>query len=863
VKLRVISGAIARLRGEGPVWLLTAAMSVGAVVLCLLVVRHIDPPTADLRIPWWALALGFAAAEVFVVHVTVRHSALSLSLAELPLVAGLFLSLPSDLLLAAVAGPAVVLLLDRRHNLMRTSFNLAQFALVGGLSITVFNLLRPEAVDVGPVSWIAAVAATLTGTLVAGGLIAAGMSLAEEPVGWRQLARMLTSDGLVAIANTCLALAGVAVLLADPRSAWLLLGPAIVMFLAYRAFIRERSRHQSLEFLYTVTRTVNRAPTVEAALSELLDRTREAFHAQLAEICLFGEDGESALVSSVSADGHAVAMQPISGRGASDLLAAVRRHGPMLIDPERAQERGLGDWLSSRGLHEALVAPLIAEEGLIGVISLGDRLGRVTEFSRADLTLLETLANHAAVSLEHDRLEQAVGQLTELRDRLEHRASHDSLTGLANGALFADSVAEALLVPGGRVAVLFLDLDDFKRVNDRFGHETGDELLVAFTRRLRSCLRGTDLPARLGGDEFAVLLERGDHERATRIAERIQLAFREPFKLASATLRVQASTGIAIGEGGVVGAAELMRNADLAMYAAKEQDKGRFEVFDDRQAAPLLRRNALTDELEQIVDRRGLEVSYQPIVELATGRVVGAEALARWHREDGEDISPTEFIPLAERSGLIVPIGELVQARACAQLLRWERSVASPGLVMHVNVSSAELRDPELVPRVAGVVEDAGIDPRRLVLEVTETALLEDARLAVDQLERLRAMGVRVAIDDFGTGYSSLHTLQRLPIDILKMAKPFVDEAGLAFQTTILQLAGALGVEVVAEGIENDAQLARLRDLGCQMGQGFYLSSPLSPTALLDWTGPSLPQAGESIGEFDRRSQDERDLTAA
>ena len=860
----MLSSAIARLRGDGPVWLLTAAMTACALVLCLVVVRQLDPPSADLRLPWWALALGFAAAEVFVVHVTVRHSALSLSLAELPLVAGLFLAVPSDLLLAAVAGPAVVLLLDRRHNLMRTAFNLAQFALVGGLCITVFETIRPAEAQVGPIAWVAALAATLTGTLVAGGLIAAGMSLAEEPVGWRQLVRMLTSDGLVAVANTCLALAGVAVLLADPQSAWLLLGPAIVMFLAYRAFIRERSRHQSLEFLYDVTRTVNRAPTMEAALSELLDRTRDAFHAQLAEICLFGEDGESALVSSVSVDGEAVAMQPISGREASELLAAVRRHGPMLLDADSAaaaRARRLAD-------HSRPQRGARRPADRRGGPDRGDRAGRpprprhrvqpqrpeaARDAGQPRRGVARARPARAGGGTAHRAARPArAPRVTRLADRPgQRRAVHRKRRGGPRRAEVAGA------------AVLFLDLDDFKRVNDRFGHETGDELLVAFTRRLRSCLRGTDLPARLGGDEFAVLLERGDHERATRIAERIQLAFSEPFKLASATLRVQASTGIAIGEGGKISAAELMRNADLAMYAAKEQDKGRFEVFDDRQAAPLLRRNALTDALEQVVDQRGLEVSYQPIVELSSGRVVGAEALARWHREDGEEVSPSEFIPLAERSGLIVPIGELVQARACAQLLRWERSAASPGLVMHVNVSSAELRDPELVPRVAGVVEEAGIDPRQLVLEVTETALLEDARLAVDQLERLRAMGVRVAIDDFGTGYSSLHTLQRLPIDILKMAKPFVDEAGLAFQTTILQLAGALGVQVVAEGIENAAQLARLRDLGCQMGQGFHLSPPLTATALLDWIGPALPLAGEPLGELERRSQDERDLTAA
>jgi EAL domain-containing protein (putative c-di-GMP-specific phosphodiesterase class I) len=289
------------------------------------------------------------------------------------------------------------------------------------------------------------------------------------------------------------------------------------------------------------------------------------------------------------------------------------------------------------------------------------------------------------------------------------------------------------------------------------------------------------------------------------------------------------------------------------MYAAKQQDKGQFEVFGDAQAAPLLRRDTLTGELERAVEQRSLEVSYQPIVELASGRVVGAEALARWHRPDAEDIAPAEFIPLAERSGLIVPIGELVQARAFTQLQRWERSAQTAGLLMHVNLAPAELRDPELVPRVAAGIDDAGIDPSQLVLEVTESALLEDARLAEAQLERLRALGVRIAIDDFGSGYSSLETLQRLPIDMLKMAKSFVDDDGLAFQTTILQLARALDVTVVAEGIESQAQLERLRELGCDMGQGFHLSPPVSGVALLD----------QPLSQILAGREGERDLEAA
>ena len=505
--------------------------------------------------------------------------------------------------------------------------------------------------------------------------------------------------------------------------------------------------------------------------------------------------------------------------------------------------------------RELLLAPLSGEQALLGAIALTNREGRVTEFTSADLTLLETLANHTAVSLEHDRLEQAVGELTEDRDRLAHRAHHDPLTGLANRALFTQQVEAALSRPDGRAVVLFLDLDDFKRVNDRFGHEIGDELLVAFTRRLRACLRTSDLPARLGGDEFAVLLDRGDHERATRIAERIQLAFNEPFKLSTATLRVGASTGIALGEHGEASTAEVLRNADVAMYAAKEQEKGHFEVFDDRQAAPLLRRDTLTGELERAVEQRSLEVSYQPIVELATGRVVGAEALARWHREDAEDISPSEFIPLAERSGLIVPIGELVQARAFTQLQRWERSAQVGGLLMHVNLSPAELRDPELVARVAAGIDDAGPRPEparaRGHREHAARGRAADRRPARAPAGA-RACGSRSTTSGPATRRCTRCSGCRSTCSRWPSRSSRTTTASRSRPRSSSSPARSAS-QVVAEGIENEAQLERLRELGCDMGQGFHLSPPVSGVALLD----------QPLRQVGLRSEGERDLTAA
>ena len=491
----------------------------------------------DLRLPWWALALAFAAAEVFVVHVNFRHSALSLSLAEVPLVAGLFLADPSALMLAGIVGPGVVLLLDRRHIPMRTAFNLAQFALVGALSITVFGALMPRHRR-GRAGGVGRRARRHADRHARRRRADRARHVARRGAGGRgaSCARCSVADGLVTIANTCLALAGVAVLLADPRAAWLLLGPAVVMFLAYRAYVQERSRHRSLEFLYDVTRTVHRAPTVGGRADRAADQgARGVPRRGRRGLPLPRRRRPRAADRDRRSTASPRSWSPTRARCPRALRRAVEQRA-RLLSRDRARpvlERWMRDtaaasccwrrWPASRRCSARSRSPT----------------ARAASPSSPphDLTLLETLANHTAVSLEHDRLEQAVWELTEDRDRLEHRAHHDPLTGLANRALFTQQVEAALGRPDGRAVVLFLDLDDFKRVNDRFGHEIGDELLVAFTRRLRACLRTSDLPARLGGDEFAVLLDRGDHERATRIAERIQLAFKEPFKLSTATLR--------------------------------------------------------------------------------------------------------------------------------------------------------------------------------------------------------------------------------------------------------------------------------------------------------------------------------------
>jgi len=439
----------------------------------------------------------------------------------------------------------------------------------------------------------------------------------------------------------------------------------------------------------------------------------------------------------------------------------------------------------------------------------------------------------------------------QLEAQLQHNAFHDALTGLANRALFADRLQHALARTDRHatpVAVLFVDLDDFKAVNDDAGHSAGDELLVAVADRLRQVLRPSDTIARLGGDEFAVLIEDGaDPAHTAATADRLLAALSEPFG-GDAQVRVTASVGIATGAAGQHDAAELLRHADVAMYAAKEAGKGRSAVFAPDMDSAIIGQLQLKAELARAVERGEFVVHYQPTVELATGRLTGVEALVRWQHPERGLVPPLDFIPLAEQTGLIVPIGRFVLREACRQMSAWHRDHATrPPLTVSVNLSARELDEPGLVGSVRAALEDAQLDPAHLVLEITESLLLVDLPTTVGTLLELRALGVRLAVDDFGTGYSSLAYLENLPVDILKIDKSFVDriadlpageEDGGAQRSVMVsaisQLAHALKLQMVAEGIEQPEQVDTLRGLGCQYGQGYYFARPLTADALGD-----------------------------
>jgi diguanylate cyclase (GGDEF)-like protein/PAS domain S-box-containing protein len=426
-----------------------------------------------------------------------------------------------------------------------------------------------------------------------------------------------------------------------------------------------------------------------------------------------------------------------------------------------------------------------------------------------------------------------------LQEQLAHQAFHDSLTGLANRLLFADRVTHALERGRRRptlVAVFLVDLDDFKTVNDSLGHAAGDELLVGVARRLEGCLRAEDTCARLGGDEFAILVEElPDTETAVVLAKRIVEAIAQPVTVLESEVVVHASVGIALGSSGE-DADELLRSADLAMYEAKASDKRRFALYEPEMHERVLERLALKADLRRAVIEEEFELHYQPIVTLTSGAVVGVEALLRWHHPHRGLMLPDDFVPLAEETGLILPLGAHVLASACRQARLW-RELVAPDLGISVNISAKQLGSASLPSEVTAALEAASLSPPALTLEITESVLL-DSEAVIARLEALRALGVRIAIDDFGTGYSSLDYLRRFPVDTLKIAKAFVEELGGGAEqerlaTAILRLGATLGLTTVAEGIENASQRDLLRRVGCRYGQGFFFSEPL-PAAELE-----------------------------
>ena len=627
-------------------------------------------------------------------------------------------------------------------------------------------------------------------------------------------------------AGACLLLARAAEPRFDAVESGLVRGMARTLALALRTLrsvevLRERQR--LLEGLSDIQRAISRRAPLNDVFEMVVGLTFELMGDELPALFLRDPDDPETLVLEACRGLDEGTVAVIRRRQVGEGVAgrAVAEDRLVVVEDYPATQDGTIRLFRENALQAAMAAPVHENGEVVGSLLVSSWTpGR--RYDEATQELLLTIARHVSLALSDAK---TVGAMV-------HQALHDTLTGLPNRALFLDRLEHALAraVRGGsEVAVLFLDLDRFKTVNDSLGHAAGDRLLCTVAQRISTCMRAADTAARLGGDEFAVLLEDlvSTHE-AVRVAERIIGELEAPIAVAGREVFVGASIGVATG---AYGADDLLSHADVAMYRAKAQGKGRYAMFEAGMQAEVIDRLELEADLQRAIDRGELEVFYQPIIALGTGEMAGHEALVRWRHPTRGLMVPESFIPVAEETGLVVALGRFVLCEATRQAAEW---AATPGteLSMNVNLSGRQLEDPALLDDVTAILRETGLPAARLVLEITETVLMHDTESTIERLRALRALGVRLAVDDFGTGYSSLRYLNRFPLDVLKMAKPFVDGLGSkeenpALARAIIDLGSSLGLSIVAEGIERSAQLAQLRRLGCPMGQGYWFGRPL------------------------------------
>jgi diguanylate cyclase (GGDEF)-like protein len=809
------------------VWHLNVALA-GLAAALFYAVRPLDAIEAPIAIPFWAFVAMFFVTDAAMVHLHFRRDAHSFTLAEIPLVLGLFFVDPASLLLARLLGATPALLLVRRNAPVKLVFNLGLFLVDAALAVLIFRGLAQFGGALATPNLVAVFAATACTSVFSMLLIFTAISLLERELRVKHLPSSLQLGAVVTIANTSLALIGVALIWRDVGLGWLLLLPACVLFVAYRLYIGERKKQLSLEFLYETTRELHGSTKVESALMTLLTQARDVFRADVAEIILFPNAGDAALRTTLGPGDRAEVLKPVDQALADPAVLRAVGEGEALLLGRPDRGHGLGRFLRSQQAGSAMMAPLRGDSRVLGTLLVRDRLGDLRAYDGEDFQLFETFANQSGLSLE----------LIELGVQLKHQAFHDPLTDLPNWARFREQLEEALARADDRqLAVLVFDVDDFKTVNDSLGHAAGDQLLVSVTERLRRLLDRPDFAARLGGDEFAVLLEGYDRDAAAQLAESILDALTGPFFLEGKEVTITASLGIALADGRD-DAGDLLRNADLAMYKAKGEAKGRYYFFEQSLHAEVVKRLELKADLQSALERGEFTLAYQPIVELETGKIAAVEALLRWNHPERGLLPPGEFVPLAEETGLIVPLGRWVLTEALRQAAAWD-AVTPDGetLGVTVNLSAVQLERPGLVDDVSRALRQSDLPPSALTLEITESIFMEDAASMADRLRELKSLGVLLAIDDFGTGYSSLGYLARCPIDVLKIAKPFVDamseaSSESALARAIIRIGESLGLTTVAEGIEREDQRDRLQELHCPFGQGYLFARPLSPAEL-------------------------------
>jgi diguanylate cyclase (GGDEF)-like protein len=782
-------------------------------------------------VPAWVLGLAFAATEISVLTVQVKREGRSVSLSELPLVIGLFFASPAVLIAARFVGSAVAMV-QRRAPLLKATFNLVLFTTETTVAVAIFRLVAPA--DAGgptPATWLAAYVGTLIATTFGGlvlGLVIAvyegglrPMKLLRDSLSVQQTAPMVVTIALVTVTS----------LSASAASAWLLIAFGALLLLAYRAYASLAGRHLNLERLYRFSQAVSRAPEIDGVLASVLAEAKELLRSERASVSFGSDSGQIARVR-LGADDRLSRSEESAQDEDAWLFRRVVEDGESQLLPRGSRDPATRRLLERHAMREALAVPLRGSAGVIGVLLVADRLGDVRTYDSDDVLLLETVANHASTALQNGQL---IG-------RLRFEAEHDALTGLPNRVLLQRILAAALddVATGGSAgaAVMLLDLDEFKEVNETLGHQQGDRLLVEVGARLTTAVGGAGTVARLGGDEFAILVPgTADEDQVLHLGRRMLRALEQPVGLDGLEVEIGASVGLALAPVHATDPAALLKRADRAMQDAKVSTR-RIRAYEPELDHDNPRRLTLVSALRAALQDGGLCVHVQPQARPGTGEVVGCEALVRWTHPELGAVFPDEFIPVAERSGLIGPLTTVVLDAALAACAQWCAAGADLGVA--VNLSARSLHDADLVEEVARLLRRHAVPAGRLTLEVTESSVMADPTRAVAVLHRLRDLGVRLSVDDFGTGYSSLSYLKRLPVQEVKIDRSFVtglrehgEDVGIV--RAIVDLGRHLGLEVVAEGVEDADTQTVLSDMGCDLIQGYHLGRPMPVEEFLPW----------------------------
>ena len=825
-----------RTRTPVVIWLIMA-LGVACIVMGAAAAGAVAAPA------WWRVALTAAAflmGDIALLHIRFGRDQNSFTMSETAVVVGLvLLPLPWLLLIApvCVAGAHVI----GRRSPLKVAFN--GLSCAGALVVAgaTYTLLGDTTSTGGQLVALAAGSMTffIWNSVTMAAAIASSQSLKFATV----YTKGLLLCGVVWLGNTALGL--LLVVLGQFQPVTLLLVPVLLslLFVVYWSYLRAMHERDVWQVLQGTSRQLLRLDPVEVA-HIVLARTPALFEAQFVELLLVdSESATEALGYRAGEDGQPEAFSAPLMRANPFWGRVVAEREPFEVVASRAPA-GQRRALEASGLAKTVVAPLLVQDRCLGSLRIG--FAGDVKFAAREMQVLTTFANHVSAAVDNTRLFEAV----------RAKSLHDPLTGLANRNVLLDRLEQAQarsLRSNSCVAVLFLDLDRFKVINDSLGHDAGDELLVAVAERLATSLRPGDTAARFGGDEFVVLCEdvAGPHE-ALALAERMGEALLPPFSLAGEEAFVTASVGVAMSRGAGSDAGELLRDADAAMYQAKARGPARCELFDKQMRQRAIERLELENDLRRALDNGQMRIHYQPNVRVSDETVVGVEALIRWHHPQRGLVAPADFIPLAEETGLIVPIGRWVIEAACRQLGEWvrRRGCDAPSLYMSINLSPHQLKDPDLVNDVAGALLRTGVTAESVCFEVTETALIDDVEGAYEVLQRLRTLGVRIALDDFGTGYSSLSHLHTLPVDILKLDRSFIarlnpEERGRAVVAGMVDLAHALDLTVVAEGVETEAQMIDLRELHCDVVQGHHYCRAQSAEMIDDLiVEPAIPVIG-------------------